>query len=103
MRWSPSRLVPVLWRGEQSVWDTLAIAEYLAERYPEWGCSPAGDSQVTVFVGETNGPSRASDLLVVAADLSKLRQARFHLTAEKRPHVVFAPHGFDDDDQFRLV
>ncbi|HUP96467.1 MAG TPA: glutathione S-transferase family protein [Usitatibacter sp.] len=34
-RWSPSRLVPVLWRGEQSVWDSLAIMETLAEWFPE--------------------------------------------------------------------
>ena len=34
-RWSPSRLVPVLWRGEQSVWDSLAIMETLAEWRPE--------------------------------------------------------------------
>ena len=34
-RWSPSRMVPVLWRGEQSVWDSLAIMETLAEWYPE--------------------------------------------------------------------
>ena len=34
-RWSPSRLVPVLWRGDQTVWDTLAIAEALHEWFPE--------------------------------------------------------------------
>jgi glutathione S-transferase len=33
-RWSPSRLVPVLWRGDQSVWDSLAIMETLHEWYP---------------------------------------------------------------------
>jgi glutathione S-transferase len=33
-RWSPSRLVPVLWRGAQSVWDTLAIMETLHEWHP---------------------------------------------------------------------
>jgi len=40
-RWSPSGLVPVLWRGEQSVWDTLAIMETLAEWYPGHGVWPA--------------------------------------------------------------
>ena len=40
-RWSPSRLVPVLWRGEQSVWDTLAIVETLHEWYPGHGVWPA--------------------------------------------------------------
>jgi Glutathione S-transferase len=33
-RWSPSRLVPVLWRAEQSVWDSLAIMETLNEWHP---------------------------------------------------------------------
>jgi glutathione S-transferase len=39
-RWSPSGLVPVLWRGEQAVWDTLAIAETLAEWHPGEGVWP---------------------------------------------------------------
>ena len=34
-RWSPSRLVPVLWKDDQSVWDTLAIMETLHEWFPE--------------------------------------------------------------------
>ena len=33
-RWSPSRLVPVLWKGEQAIWDTLSIMEALHEWYP---------------------------------------------------------------------
>ncbi|AEG91819.1 glutathione S-transferase family protein [Ramlibacter tataouinensis] len=32
---SPAGLVPVLVDGDLAVWDTLAIAEYLAERFPE--------------------------------------------------------------------
>jgi glutathione S-transferase len=39
-RWSPSGLVPVLWRGEQSVWDSLAIMETLNEWYPDKGVWP---------------------------------------------------------------
>jgi glutathione S-transferase len=39
-RWSPSRLVPVLWRDQQAVWDTLAIAEALHEWYPDKGVWP---------------------------------------------------------------
>ena len=41
VRLSPSKLVPVLWDGEPGgatavgVWDTLAIAEYVAERFPQ--------------------------------------------------------------------
>ena len=40
-RWSPSGLVPVLWRGDVAVWDTLAIAETVAEWFPEKGVWPA--------------------------------------------------------------
>lgn len=40
-RWSPSGLVPVLWRGEQSVWDSLAIMETLHEWFPDRGIWPA--------------------------------------------------------------
>jgi tRNA nucleotidyltransferase (CCA-adding enzyme) len=42
-RWSPSRLVPVLWRGEQSVWDSLAIMEALNEWYPAKEVWPRDD------------------------------------------------------------
>ncbi len=37
---SPSFLVPRLETGEVKVWDTLAIAEYLAETHPEAGLLP---------------------------------------------------------------
>ena len=40
-RRSPSGLVPVLWRGEQAVWDTLAIVEALHEWHPGRGVWPA--------------------------------------------------------------
>jgi glutathione S-transferase len=39
-RWSPSGLVPVLWRGDVAVWDTLAIAETVAEWFPGKGVWP---------------------------------------------------------------
>ncbi len=38
---SPSRCVPVLLHGEQTVWETLAIIEYVHEIYPEAGLWPA--------------------------------------------------------------
>jgi glutathione S-transferase len=34
-RWSPAGLVPVLWLDGEPVWDTLAIAETVAERWPD--------------------------------------------------------------------
>ena len=39
-RWSPSRLVPVLWKGEQAIWDTLSIMEALHEWHPGKGVWP---------------------------------------------------------------
>ena len=39
-RWSPSRLVPVLWRDMQTVWDSLAIAEAVHEWFPDKGVWP---------------------------------------------------------------
>lgn len=39
--YSPSGKVPVLRDGELTVWDSLAIIEYLAERFPEAGLWPA--------------------------------------------------------------
>jgi glutathione S-transferase len=39
-RHSPSRKVPVLKHGQCTIWDSLAICEYVAERFPEAGCWP---------------------------------------------------------------
>ena len=38
---SPSRKVPVLRDGDTVIWDSLAIAEYLAEKFPQAGLWPA--------------------------------------------------------------
>ena len=38
--WSPSGLVPLLQDGDLKVWDSLAICEYLAERFPDRGLWP---------------------------------------------------------------
>ena len=40
-RWSPSGLVPLLQDGGLKVWDSLAICEYLHERFPEHRLWPA--------------------------------------------------------------
>ena len=37
---SPSRLVPVLMDGALTIWDSLAICEYVADRFPEAGLWP---------------------------------------------------------------
>lgn len=41
---SPSGKVPLLRLGDDQVWDSLAIAEYLAERFPAAGLWPADPS-----------------------------------------------------------
>lgn len=38
---SPSRLVPALKDGDLTVWDSLAICEYLAEKFPQANLWPA--------------------------------------------------------------
>ena len=40
-QWSPTGRVPVLHAGGLAIWDSLAILEYLAERFPETGGWPA--------------------------------------------------------------
>lgn len=41
LRYSPAARVPVLVDDEFAIWDSLAIAEYLAERFPRAGVWPA--------------------------------------------------------------
>ncbi len=41
-RHSPSAKVPVLKAGDETVWESLAILEYLADRYPSKGLWPKG-------------------------------------------------------------
>ncbi|MGV6801187.1 MAG: glutathione S-transferase family protein [bacterium] len=35
LNWSPNGLVPCLQHGDQAIWDSLAICEYLADIFPE--------------------------------------------------------------------
>ena len=54
-RFSPSGRVPVLMMGEQPIWDTLAIAETVAERWPEkklWPSEPAAKAHARCVCAE---------------------------------------------------
>ncbi|MGX2957299.1 glutathione S-transferase [Ursidibacter arcticus] len=38
---SPTSKIPVLYANGQAIWDSLAITEFVAERYPQvWACEP---------------------------------------------------------------
>ena len=41
LRWSPTGRVPALHHGQIRLWDSLAICEYLAEKFPEAALWPA--------------------------------------------------------------
>jgi glutathione S-transferase len=48
MKFSPAGKVPILIDGDVTVWDSLAILEYLAERYPETLAWPENISDRTL-------------------------------------------------------
>ncbi len=48
LRYSPSGKLPLLKHGETAVWESLAIGEYLAERFPQAGLWPS-DSSVRAY------------------------------------------------------
>ena len=55
---SPAGQVPVLVDGDLVVWDTLAIAEYLAERFPQralWPVHPAHRARARSLCAEMHG------------------------------------------------
>ena len=55
---SPAGQVPVLVDGDLAVWDTLAIAEYLAEHFPErqlWPAHPAHRARARSICAEMHG------------------------------------------------
>jgi glutathione S-transferase len=45
LSFSPAGKVPILIDGDVTVWDSLAIIEYLAERFPEAGLWPASPAE----------------------------------------------------------
>lgn len=55
---SPAGQVPVLAHGDLAIWDTLAIAEYLAEKFPErqlWPAHPADRARARSICAEMHG------------------------------------------------
>jgi glutathione S-transferase len=58
LRYSPSGKAPCLIHGEITVWESLAIGEYLAERFPEaglWPADPAARAVARAIANEMHG------------------------------------------------
>lgn len=85
LKHSPSGLVPVLKDGDLTIWDSLAICEYLAERFPEaklWPDDPADRALARAATAEMHSGFQSlrgecpMDLSVMTkADLSEATQA----------------------------
>jgi len=55
LSYSPSGRVPALKHGELTIWDSLAICEYLAELFPEerlWPADPSARAQARAISAE---------------------------------------------------
>ncbi len=83
LAYSPAARVPVLLAGDQAVWDTLAITEFIAEAHPELAVWP-------------RDPVQRARARVVAAEM----HAGFEALREGLPFNVQAPvrqpaHGAD--------
>lgn len=72
---SPTGKVPVLVDGALTVWDTLAIAEYLAEQFPEkqlWPADPAKRARARSICAEMHSgftALRGACMMNIEADL----------------------------------
>lgn len=85
---SPSVLVPRLTHEGASVWDTLAIAEYLNELYPDAGMYPA-DRIVRAHCRSVSGEihSGFANLRSALPMNLKVRHARFPVFPGARPDI----------------
>lgn len=85
---SPSVLVPRLTHEGASVWDTLAIAEYLNESYPEAGMFPADRivrAHCRAICGEIH--SGFSNLRSALPMNLKVRHERFPIFSGAKPDI----------------
>ena len=61
-RWSPTGLVPVLWIDGEQIWESLAIVETVAERFPDrpvWPRDPAARAHARAVCAEMHAGFRA--------------------------------------------
>ena len=85
---SPSVLVPRLEHGDVSVWDTLAIAEYLNETYPEAQLYPA-DAAARAHCRAISGEVHSGFLNLISALPMNLKVTHksFPIFAGARPDI----------------
>ncbi|HEY6869925.1 MAG TPA: glutathione S-transferase [Novosphingobium sp.] len=85
---SPSVLVPRLTHGKVSVWDTLAIAEYLNETFPQAGMYPA-DSAARAHCRAISGEihSGFTNLRSALPMNLKVRHEKFPVFPGARPDI----------------
>ena len=117
---SPTAKVPVLVDGDLTVWDTLAIAEYLAEKFPDkqlWPQDAAARAHARSVVAEMHsgfGALRSHcpmniearlphigaiiwrDQPGVRADVERLGQMWSELLARHRGHMLFGEFSIAD-------
>lgn len=85
---SPSMLVPRLTHGDVTVWDTLAIAEYLQETFPSAGLWPA-DKVARALCRSVSGEMHSGfhNLRSALPMNLKARHAKFKIFSGARPDV----------------
>lgn len=85
---SPSVLVPRLTHGKTTVWDTLAIAEYLAEAFPKAGLLPS-DRSVRALCRAVSGEMHSGfhNLRSALPMNLKARHKTFKIFSGARPDV----------------
>jgi len=91
LRWSPSGRVPALRTGAVTIWDSLAICEFLAERYPDAGLWP------------TDLAARATARSVVAEMHSSFMAVRGNMPMNLRASRPGAGRGPGVDDDIRRI
>jgi glutathione S-transferase len=92
-RLSPSARVPVLYDGGLVVWDSLAIVEYLAERFPDrklWPADPAARAVARALCAEMHSGFQAlRSTLVMNFELS-LSGGIWNLTVQQEIDRIVA-------------
>ena len=91
---NPAGRVPVLVDGDLAIWDTLAIAEYVAEKYPAqnlWPADPARRARARSVCAEMHsgfGALRRACPMNIEASLAEVGALAWRDNAEMRADVA---------------